>query len=416
MFRLIIVLLFVVLTGAKAQTSIDFDARCKYLSKGNMLCDKNFYLLTVFEFYPEIKQLLGKDPALDSIYQAKTKLLSPTHELSANWPDSVFSVLQYSFEDSLKIDHALSTIYENSKLRLDSLIDYQLRPSGYYEVYTAGNNKLLFLRAWGQCIRGCNYIIGHYGFQNQLAAYYPDDAHIHYRARIKGLFDSLAIAGKSGQFYAPALSVSLGLLAINGCDEAVRHEPLNAGLNRAALKKIKTAAWRHYPYSAILLLGSGPDKDNIALSPVGRKRCDSAVVRYRKRLAPCIIASGGYVHPAGTKYCEAIEMKRYLMEQYGLPEEAIIVDPFARHTTTNIRNANRIIFHNGIPADKPVLVISSPSHITSITEAGHSFDIRNLRELGYLPYSDMEKISVSEARYVPSMLSLQSNPVDPLDP
>ena len=122
------------------------------------------------------------------------------------------------------------------------------------------------------------------------------------------------------------------------------------------------------------------------------------------------------MHPAGTKYCEAIEMKRYLMEQYGLPEEAIIVDPFARHTTTNIRNANRIIFHNGIPADKPVLVISSPSHITSITEAGHSFDIRNLRELGYLPYSDMEKISVSEARYVPSMLSLQSNPVDPLDP
>jgi uncharacterized SAM-binding protein YcdF (DUF218 family) len=31
-------------------------------------------------------------------------------------------------------------------------------------------------------------------------------------------------------------------------------------------------------------------------------------------------------------------MKRSLMADYGVPENAILIDPHARHTTTNMRN------------------------------------------------------------------------------
>ncbi len=43
--------------------------------------------------------------------------------------------------------------------------------------------------------------------------------------------------------------------------------------------------------------------------------------------------------------------------RYGVPDNAIVVDPYARHTTTNLRNATRLLFRMGARMDKPVVIM-----------------------------------------------------------
>jgi len=236
------------------------------------------------------------------------------------------------------------------------------------------------------------------------------------------MFGALLENKMDSLFFTPSLFLALKLMAINGRDDPDsyrgRFEPLQDGINKAACAKITTTKFSDFKYSAILIPGSGPNDTTTALSNVGKMRCDTAAMRFNndKWLAPFIIVSGGYVHPYGTKHCEALEMKNYLMTQYHIPDSAIIAEPDARHTTTNIRNANRLIIRYGIPFVKPVLVISTPWHIEYLTGAGSLFFQRNMNELGYLPFGQMAYIPVSMASYIPSLLSLQMNPEDPLDP
>src|SRR5436309_100196 len=83
--------------------------------------------------------------------------------------------------------------------------------------------------------------------------------------------------------------------------------------NTACLQHLKNIKWRNYPYSFILVLGSGP-QDSSRLSSLGVKRADVAAQLFLQHKAPLIILSGGHVHPLQTPYCEAIEMKKYVME------------------------------------------------------------------------------------------------------
>ena len=71
-------------------------------------------------------------------------------------------------------------------------------------------------------------------------------------------------------------------------------------------------------------------------------------------------------------------MKRYMIDVLGIPASAIIIDPFARHTTTNVRNAGRMILDYGFPKDKWSLVSSSKTHIDYVEKA---MDKRSLKEL-----------------------------------
>ena len=63
---------------------------------------------------------------------------------------------------------------------------------------------------------------------------------------------------------------------------------------------------------------------------------DNIIEVYANGKAPLILVSGGYVHPNQTPYCEAIEMKESLVRDFGIPSDAILIDPHARHTTTNL--------------------------------------------------------------------------------
>jgi hypothetical protein len=184
--------------------------------------------------------------------------------------------------------------------------------------------------------------------------------------------------------------------------------------NAAAYRRAKTIDWSKYPYTAIVVPGAGNDRPGIRLSGAGKLRDEIAAKRYRDGKAPFVLVSGGYVHPSQTEFAEAIEMKRDLMEHWGIPAEAIIIDPHARHTTTNMRNAARLIYRYGIPFDRKALVSTDPSQSQYITDPG--FEKRCLEELGYLPQQLLKRTSVFDVEFLPKLESLQADAADPLDP
>lgn len=196
--------------------------------------------------------------------------------------------------------------------------------------------------------------------------------------------------------------------------EPARFEPLKTGVNKAAVTRAKTLDWNKYKYSTILVPGEGPELTTVAFDPIGRLRCDLAANRWKQGLAPFIIVSGGYCHPFHTPYCEARQMKHYLVETLGVPENAVIMEPQARHTTTNFRNAARLMIRYGFSLDKPALCVSTREQTDYIENAG--FDRRNLHELGYLPYNGKKRLDLHDIVFFPVMDCLQLDPGDPLDP
>lgn len=172
--------------------------------------------------------------------------------------------------------------------------------------------------------------------------------------------------------------------------------------------------WSRYKYIAILALGVGPEENGIPLSALSKLNVELAAGAYRAGLAPIIITSGGTVHPRRTRFAEAIEMRRALIERYNIPPDAILVDPHARHTTTNIRNATRLLYALHAPMNRDVLTVSNPAHISAVDSP--EFRERNMRELGYIPGVIGKRISVFETTFRPSTFSLRVDPRDPLDP
>jgi hypothetical protein len=219
---------------------------------------------------------------------------------------------------------------------------------------------------------------------------------------------------RSPLFFEPTLNFALKLLEINRRDEAGRYEPLERGENKAAVRNLSKIKWSDYPYTFILVLGSGGRDLTTRISPIGAQRTDVAAQLFLQHKAPLIMVSGGHVHPMQTPYCEAIEMKKYLMAKYKIPETSILVEPHARHTTTNFRNAARLAIRYGLPADRTALVTSSEDHIAS--SARDEFRTRNINELGYFPVEYIRQVSPVAAEFKPSAASLFFDANDPLDP
>ena len=217
---------------------------------------------------------------------------------------------------------------------------------------------------------------------------------------------------KSSVVYEQPLAAALRALAINGRNEAARYVPLTGGLNAAAFAAAQQTDWTKYPYSAILVPGYGPEKPGIRIDYRAVARSKMAAERFKKGLAPFLIVSGGHVYPAKTPFSEAVEMKKYMVEQLGLPADAIIIEPHARHTTTNVRNASRIIYRFNMPDDKPVLAVTDSVQTKMIVNLA----ARTKRELGYVPFRDVKKLNEVESTFYPVKEAFRADVNDPLDP
>lgn len=411
-------LLFFCAAHSMAQTG--FNKNYHFLHSDNLVADKDFYLLTVLDHTPAVKSVIEGDAYFKQLFAERLALLKNHATDTCTHPLSLVGGFKYSKEDSVQLAENINSLYKSHQAVFDQMINTHLRPSGYYQHFASLSNADLLLKAWGQYVYGINYIIDQFGLGKKMRYPRIDTASYvvssrYYRTVMKDMFSLLdEQTGGIKQFYQPSLAVAMHLMDANDRDEPARFEPMEQNDNKAAVAKIKTTQWNKYAYADIVIPGNGPELYTTPISPDNKIHCDAAAARYLKGMAPFIITSGGYCYPFRGPYCEAIEMKKYLMKKFGIPAEAIIIDPHARHTTTNFRNADRLIIRYGIPTNKPSLFITSKSQHDSVMK--DTFDKRNIHDLGYLPYRDKKSISNHDVVFYPVYESLHMDPLDPLDP
>ena len=294
----------------------------------------------------------------------------------------------------------------------------RMREGGQYNLYNSKADNDFIGSVWNDAARGVNGILDTY-IKGKRPRYPAIDAisfavdDVAFREKVRRTLADLAKQqGPKDLFFKLPLRLALWALAINGRDEAARYEPLDQGMNKSAVESIPGIPWSSYPYSLILVPGQGPEKEGLAIDPAGIQRCRLAAERYQKRLAPLIVVSGGHVHPNKTPFSEAVEMKKYMVAELRVPENAILVEPHARHTTTNMRNTARMVYRFKIPEDRKILIVTDSKQNEYIPKMGKRF----LDELGYVPYRDLKVLSAEENEFYPTRNALQVNPLDPLDP
>lgn len=314
---------------------------------------------------------------------------------------------------------ALRSLYRGNKT-LKNMVDGPLRQSGMYERYRGETGEEMLIKAWRDAAKGMNRLVQVYGL-GQAPNYDKIDSPFYdvksgQYAEITNLIFGTLAEDKSAQqlFFQPTLRVSLQLLDVNRRDEAARFEPMEQKENMAAFKRVSKVDWDKYPYALILVPGQGPEEKEVVLSPKAKLVLSAVARRYKEGKAPFIVVSGGYVHPNQTPYCEATEMKKSLMDDFGVPENAIFIDPHARHTTTNMRNTSRMMFRYGMPTTKTSLITSTAAQIKVIANA--RFQTRCARELGYQPVKIGKLTSPLDVEFLPLRDSLHLDATDPLDP
>jgi hypothetical protein len=379
--------------------------------------DKNFYFLELLES-PPARAALQVEPSLVELSRTYRARLVAAQESCARRAACYIEAARLTETDIAAAESALRGLYSRQEVIRKAAGD--LRRSGTMVRSHDRPDAQLIVDAWRLCAAIINRILATYGSGIEPRFAKIDSmSHDPQSEEFGGLLRTanrvvLATDVKQKLFFSDAVRFSLLVLAADGRDEAGRLEPLERGENLAAIGQVDHTDWKGYPHSIILVPGQGPDDPGVRLSAGGRLRLELAVARYRQHAAPFILVSGGYVHPARTPFNEAMEMKRALIEDYNVPTTAIIVDPHARHTTTNLRNAARIMYRYGFPFATPGLVVTDEYQADYIMS--DAFDDRNLRETSTVPYKSKKRISPVEIEFVPSVDALQVSGEDPLDP
>ncbi|MCI0922233.1 YdcF family protein [Sphingobacterium rhinopitheci] len=379
---------------------------------------KNYYLNYLLYKQPSIiETLVLNDKGVGQLLSEKKKAL---HNAVVDCKDVSCYIDRFKWSDDeiLILQKSLNRAYDEQE-DFRTLVHEILMSSSKYSV----NDKLISPKeyltiALVQDFKAMNFAIDVYAGGKKPN--YPRIDSISFNTSNKSYLNVLKdvqqdvlkdMKQNSAVFFLPMIS-AIRFLEINERWDAALLEPLEYNENLAAIVKSKDLNWSKYPYSALLVLGAGPDKYNQPISPGGILRCRMAARAYQEGLVPFIIVSGGRVHPYKTPYVEAIEMKKYLVEVCNIAADAILIDPHARHTTTNMRNGSRLLLKYGFPKDKMSLVGSSIGHIDTVEKMGN----RCVRELGYVPYTLGKRVSDVLLEFLPSESSFVIDWDEPLDP
>jgi hypothetical protein len=381
--------------------------------------DKNFYLLSLIERDKSARRAIETDPVLAAIATAKGESLAKAAKSCGLELLCYATATKWTDAEIGSAGNALRGLYTEN-VAVKQMVDGPLRASGVLVRYHGKPGADLLAQGFEDAARGINNAIEVYG--TGRAPRYPEIDSVSFDVKqdsYRRLVQTIAAVLEDDKtsmdlFFEPSLRFALALMDANHRDEAGRLEPLESGENAASVKRIPSVEWSRFPYSVIVVPGSGNDRPSWSLSPYGKLRVMLAAKRFREGKAPFILVSGGFVHPSQTPYCEAIEMKKSLMADFGIPEDAILVEPHARHTTTNIRNAVREIYRSGIPFDKKALITTDPGQSSSIESP--AFARRCITEMGYEPQRLLGRISQFDLEFLPRIESLQMDPADLLDP
>jgi hypothetical protein len=414
----ILLLLFLgIASQGFAQTNAA-DPRYQLLSGGNFVQSKNYYLLTLLNEIPAVKKLLQNDQQLMKLTADHRSQVQAAIKGCGKDLPCYINAVSFSTATIDQVGSRLGQLYQPGNA-LGLMVKQHLLPSGCYNLYEGTGDKQILINAWKQDAKAVNHTISVYAKGSKANSPQIDSiafdvskpGYIELIALNAGL--ALAEAPDGSLFYQVPLLFALHSLEINERNQAGDYEPMEQTVNKAALQYAAKLNWAKYKYTLILVPGEGPEEKDVALSAGGMLRCRLAAIQYQKGLAPFIMVSGGCVHPYKTKFNEALEMKKFLMANLHIPESAIVMEPHARHTTTNMRNCARLIFRYGFPMDKPCLVSTVKSQSFYITNMLQS---RCTADFGYVPYKTGNRLSDTEAEFYPLSSALQLDFDEPMDP
>ncbi len=395
------------------------DRKYSLVKAESYVQSKNYYLLTLLQQLPEVNKLISDDAELSKIGNIKKENLKFKLRSCGDSVNCYLESIKFSASDIQVVGDRLVNLY-GLHSEFKAMVQKHLIPSGCYNLFGELPQQELLRKAWEQDAKAVNQAIKVYAGGSKPN--YPDidsvsvDVHWKYYPNFIDFLSSTVLGEVKNErlFFMPAMTFALHAIEVNERNRAADYEPMESGCNKLAYDRIKTVKWADFKYSLILVPGEGPEVYDQQISPIGMLRCRGAANRWKVGIAPFIMVSGGKVHPFKTKYSEAEEMKRFLIETMHVPENAIIMEPHARHTSTNMRNCARLIFRNGIPMDKPCLSYSNKEQSQYIS--GKGMENRCIQELGYVAYKNGNRISETEAEFYPLATSLQIDFDEPLDP
>ena len=355
--------------------------------------DKNWYLLTVLQLDTEARSAIAADPTLTALAKQRDKKLRDAEAQCAADATCLNQAVAWTPDEITATAAQVGQV-----LAKTAVVKNHLRPSGRFALYVGKEEAALATQATIDALTTLQNVYN--GYESGR----PDLA-----KSMHGIVESHAT---TLQFFEPLLLATLDGMKSQDHDQAGRDEPLAQGENKAALARLKTIDWSQWRFTVVLGLGWGPEDDQ-PLSQLGREHADVVASRFQAGLAPFILLSGGHVHPSDkTPYSEALEMKKYLMAKYQIPEDAILVDPHARHTTTNMRNIARQMMVYGIPLDKPGLYSSDVAQVFYVLH----LDTRCKEDLGYVPYRTVQSLGENDNCFLPAAESMFYDARDERDP
>jgi hypothetical protein len=178
---------------------------------------------------------------------------------------------------------------------------------------------------------------------------------------------------------------------------------VNARTLRALARRL--ARGRTYPYAAVSTFGFGRgaqgetrlvpwrpgdacpslDKADMDRLDVNVVRAGRAAAAHLAGVAPVVTVSGGAVH---SPLYEAFALDYLLTCRFGVREDAVLLDPCADHTHTNIRNTGGLVIALG---GRRAYIVTDDGLQGSYLQdwnafhlIGGSIDQRSLRDFGYL--------------------------------
>ena len=378
----------------------------------SVIYKKNFYLFSLLEEIPEFKDRIALKK-FENDYQNLTSTM-PKDSLQMNFIMDRIIFNEEEINDYKKL--LTHIIFENPQYK--TILYKHLIESGKYIRYSNFDEKDFFVEVIEVELRGINRILNIEGKcqRGRFTEIDRSKLDCSNSENIRKRFEIIAADFKKSNTRLPyklSLDIALDLMVMNSATSVANFEPIDKGENASAINQLKNIDWNNYKYSAILVPGNGPSgSDQISKRTVDRIK--SAVQQLKNNEAPVLIFSGGNVHPFQTAFNEAFEMKKYAISELGIPEENIIMEAFARHTTTNIRNTNRLIYWYNIPFDKKILIVTDDEQAEKITNP--KFGIRSFAEIKHIPYLNMVKLKSSIVEYLPTRESLQIDSDDYLDP
>lgn len=242
----------------------------------------------------------------------------------------------------------------------------------------------------------------------------------HAAGALGALFQALTRGGHYEQLRAALRRASDALADLLPQLAAARPSFGEAELNAAALAFAKDTVPEDSDHDALIVPGYTPPGARGPLGvrdlPPAQQRLERAAELFQQGAAPLVLLTGGCVYPPGTPHNEALHMREYLIER-GVPAAQILVEPYARHTTTNLRNAGRILLDLDRPRGLIVTGFESPLfhqgfYLSRPTIS--TFHDRCRRELGYL-VGELDGLDEHLIRFVPSPEVYRRTFEDPWD-